>query len=1008
MRHLARLTLAATASLALGVTALAPAQADHTPLPGTVTLVGSLQSELGCAGDWLPECATTHLEPVEGSPGVFQATLEVPAGTYEYKAALNGSFDENYGAGGAAGGANIPLVAPGGPITFTYDHGTNLVSDDLPERVGGDQAAHWLRRGLLAWDLPDGQDTRTYRLFWARSGGLVIEDGEIAGGRSFRLRPDPDGLPAAVTDEFPHLASFDALRLPERARRLSERMLRGQVVVASYDAAGVLVDQTGVQVPGVLDQLYAGATQRSLGVTWRQGRPTLSVWAPTAKQVRLLVRTAGADRVRRLAMDRDADGVFSLRGSRSWRGASYRYAVTVYAPTVGEVVTNRVTDPYSVALTANSTRSLVVDLDAPGLVPDGWAGLVKPRVPKPEYTTIYELHVRDFSITDETVPARQRGTYRAFAQRDSDGMRHLRRLAAAGLTTVHLLPVNDIATIEERRDRQQGPACDLASFAPDSEEQQACVTAVAGQDGFNWGYDPLHYTTPEGSYATDPDGPARTREFRRMVAGLNGAGLQVVMDVVYNHTPASGQDAKSVLDRIVPGYYHRLSPTGAVETSTCCPNTATEHAMMEKLMVDSLVTWAREYKVDGFRFDLMGHQPKSAMRHVRRALDRLTVSDDGVDGRRIFLYGEGWNFGEVANDARFVQATQRNMAGTGIGTFNDRLRDAVRGGGPFDENPRVQGFASGLFTDPNGDPVNGTESEQLERLLLNQDQIKVGLTGNLRDYAFRDRTGARVTGAEVPYGDQPTGYNTDPQEAITYVEAHDNETLYDALAFKLPQDTSMADRTRMQLLALSTTALGQGVSFWHAGGEMLRSKSLDRNSYDSGDWFNVLDWSHRTNGFGRGLPPRPDNESKWEFMRPLLADPSLRPSPAQIRSAERRARDLLALRESTPLFHLGTGARVERKLRFPGGGPDQTPGVIVMEIDDSRRGVDPAIKTLVVVFNASDEPTTQTLPRTSGKSFVLHPVQAHGADPVVKEAAFDAASGGFTVPARTVAVFVRR
>ena len=1008
MRSIVRLTLVTAGCLVASSLVLNPAAADHTPLPETVTVVGSLQSELDCPGDWLPECEATQMQPVDGSPGVFEATFDVPAGSYEYKVAINRSFDENYGAGGAAGGANIPMVAPGGPVTFTYDHETHVISDDLPERVGGEQAAHWLRRGLLAWDLPDGQDGFTYRLHWARRGGLEIEDGDITGGRVFRLRLDGAGLPDAVADDVPHLASYDALRLPASTRPLVRRMLRGQVAVASYDAGGTLVAQTGVQVPEVLDQLYAGATDRNLGVTWSDDRPTLSVWAPTAKQVRLVVRTERGDRPRHVSMRRDRDGVFSVEGTRAWRGASYRYEVRVFAPTVGEVVTNRVTDPYSVALTANSTRSLVVDLDAARLLPTGWEELSKPRVPRVEYSTIYELHVRDFSITDRTVPRAKRGTYLAFAQRGSDGMRHLRRLARAGLTTVHLLPVNDIATIEERRARQATPDCDLASFPADSEEQQECVTAAAGDDGFNWGYDPLHYTAPEGSYATDPDGPARTRQFREMVAGLNRSGLRAVMDVVYNHTPAAGQDPKSVLDRIVPGYYHRLSATGAVETSTCCANTATEHAMMEKLMVDSVVTWARDYKVDGFRFDLMGHQPKSAMRKVRRALDRLTLADDGVHGRQIHLYGEGWNFGEVANDARFVQATQLNMAGTGIGTFNDRLRDAVRGGGPFDENPRVQGFASGLFTDPNGDPVNGTAQEQRDRLLLNQDQIKVGLTGNLRDYTFRDRNGDLVTGAEVPYNDQPTGYTADPQEAITYVEAHDNETLYDALAYKLPQDTSMRDRIRMQTLALSTTALGQGVSFWHAGGEMLRSKSLDRNSYDSGDWFNILDWTHRTNGFGRGLPPRADNESKWTFMRPLLADPSLRPSAAQIRTAERRARELLAIRESTPLFHLGTGPRVERKLRFPTGGADQTPGVIVMTIDDAGRGLDPAIETLVVVFNASDEPTTQALPSAAGKGFALHPVQADGADPVVQASSYAEGSGEFTVPARTVAVFVSR
>ena len=396
--------------------------------------------------------------------------------------------------------------------------------------------------------------------------------------------------------------------------------------------------------------------------------------------------------------------------------------------------------------------------------------------------------------------------------------------------------------------------------------------------------------------------------------------------------------------------------------------------MMEKLMIDSVLTWATDYKVDGFRFDLMGHQPKSSMIKIRRALDRLTLRRDGVDGRRIYLYGEGWNFGEVADNARFVQATQREMAGTGYGTFNDRLRDAVRGGGPFDENPHIQGFASGQFTDPNGDAVNGTAAEQRSALLLNQDRIRVGLTGNLKNYRFVDRTGATVTGADVDYNGQPTGYTLDPQESVTYVEAHDNETLFDALTYKLPVTTSMADRIRMQTLALSTTALGQGVSFWHAGGDLLRSKSLDRNSYDSSDWFNVLDFSYRVNGFGRGLPPRADNESKWPFMRPLLSNPALKPAPADIQTARWQADALLQIRQSTPLFHLGTEGLVQRKVSFPGGGPNQTPGVIVMRIDDTLgRDVDPRLRGLVVVFNASPQTTVQTVPTTEGARFRLHP-----------------------------------
>ncbi len=1002
------LTATALALLASGLTAR-EAAADHTPIPTTVALVGSLQSELGCPGDWQPECPDTRLQPVAGQDGVFEATFEVPAGDYAYKVALNNSWGENYGAGGAAGGADIALAAPGGPITFRYDHATHLITDSTPEDRLAEQGAHWLRRDIIAWNPAAGAEGAGYRLFWADEGGLAEEGGQLVGGSSAPLVP-AGGLPTDLRRQFPHLASYQALRVPARVRAELGTILTGQLAVASYTPTGELAAVTGVQIPGVLDDIYRGARQRTLGPTWSGGRPTVSLWAPTAKSVALLLTDPSGGSERRITMLRDRDGVWSVRGSRAWRNAAYRFEVTVFAPTTRKVERNTVTDPYSLGLTTNSQRSLLVDLADRALKPAGWDRLRKPTLASPERSTVYELHVRDFSISDQTVPAAHRGTYLAFTDRNSDGMRHLRGLARAGLNTVHLLPVNDIASIEEDRAQQQTPDCDLASFPPDSEQQQACVSAVAGRDGFNWGYDPLHYTAPEGSYATDPEGTARNAEFRAMVKGLNDAGQRVVMDVVYNHTPAAGQDPKSILDRVVPGYYQRLNPTtGQVETSTCCSNTATEHAMMEKLMIDSVLTWATAYKVDGFRFDLMGHQPKSSMIKLRRALDRLTLRRDGVDGKRIYLYGEGWNFGEVADNARFVQATQAEMAGTGYGTFNDRLRDAVRGGGPFDENPRIQGFASGAFTDPNGDPVNGTADEQRARLLLNSDQIKVGLTGNLKDYRFVDRTGATVTGAQVDYNGQPTGYTADPQEAVNYVEAHDNETLFDALVYKLPTGTAMSDRIRMQTLALSTTAFGQGVSFWHAGGDLLRSKSLDRNSYDSGDWFNLLDLSYQQNGFGRGLPPRPDNEAKWPIMRPLLADPSLKPTAADIATAKRQADALLQIRQSTQLFHLGDARLVQRKLSFPLGGPNQTPGVIVMRIDDTvGADTDRHLRGLVVVFNASPQAATQTVPATAGQRYQLHPVQRSGADPVVKAAGHDPRTGAFTVPARTAAVFVLR
>ena len=414
------------------------------------------------------------------------------------------------------------------------------------------------------------------------------------------------------------------------------------------------------------------------------------------------------------------------------------------------------------------------------------------------------------------------------------------------------------------------------------------MAKTAAKDAYNWGYDPHHYTVPEGSYATDPDGTARTVEFRQMVRRLNAAGLRVVMDVVYNHTAASGQADTSVLDRIVPGYYQRLLADGSVATSTCCANTAPENAMMGKLVVDSIVTWAKEYKVDGFRFDLMGHHPKANILAVRKALDALTVAKDGVDGKKIILYGEGWNFGEVADDARFVQATQKNMAGTGIATFSDRARDAVRGGSPFDADPGVQGFASGLYTDPNSSTANGTAAEQKARLLHYQDLIKVGLTGNLAAYTFTDSDGRTVKGADVDYNGAPAGYADAPGDALAYADAHDNESLYDALTYKLPAATAAADRARMQVLALATAALSQGPALSQAGTDLLRSKSLDRNSFDSGDWFNAIHWDCRDgNGFGRGLPAGRRQQGQVA-LRQAPADLGARRGCAEIEGDVRR------------------------------------------------------------------------------------------------------------------------
>lgn len=890
-------------------------------------------------------------------------------------------------------------IASGNPTLYTYPVEPSLIDATR---------AHWITADTIAWDLA-GDDASLsatkFALHYAAQGGIKGDDGKIAGAEGqMELTYDPAGLSATAKERFPHLAAYKALRLAKADTAKARSLLQGQIVVSGERTGASFA--TGVQIPGVLDELFA--YEGALGVSWTNGAPTVRAWAPTARNVTLHLFADGDPTTSAEVIPMsDSNGVWSVLGKADWKGKYYKYEVEVYAPSTGKVEKNLVTDPYAVALATNSTRNQIVDLSAQELLPQGWSALQKPPMNGPEDVSLYELHVRDFSISDPTVSEVNRGTFMAFTEGSSNGMKHLAALATAGLTHVHLLPVFDITTITEVRTEQKTPP-DLSGFAPDGTEQQAEIAKIKDQDGFNWGYDPFHFTVPEGSYATNPEGAARTLEFRKMVQSLNQSGLRVVMDVVYNHTTFSGQNERSVLDRIVPGYYHRLNASGGVETSTCCQNTATEHRMMGKLMVDSLAIWARDYKVDGFRFDLMGHHMKSNMLKIRTSLDALTPALDGVDGKQIFLYGEGWDFGEVEKNKRGVNASQTNMAGTGIATFNDRMRDAARGGGPFDAGEKLQnqGFLSGLYLEPNA-LDQGTAEEQKARLLLAMDQIRVSLTGNLADYAFEDRTGKIVKGSEVDYNGAPAGYTAAPQEAITYMEAHDNQTLFDILQYKLPSATTMADRVRMQNLGASLTTLGQGVPFIHAGMEMLRSKSMDRDSYNSGDWFNRLDFSYTTNNWGVGLPPAEANEPNWPLIKPLLADVTRKPVQSDILRAVDQMREFLQIRRSSPLFRLRTAADVQARVAFYNTGVSQTPGLIVMEVSDMVTGapdLDPALGGVVVLFNASPSPVTYKNAKFAGSVLALHPVLLASTDNVVKQATFLA--GEFTIPARTTAVFV--
>jgi pullulanase len=865
--------------------------------------------------------------------------------------------------------------------------------------------AHWLSRTVLAWPGVPAAGA-SYKLFYATNGGLAATPDAAAGlagaGGSFKLSLAP--LTEAIRQKYPHLAGATGLQLASADAARIAQLASSQFAIAQYDASGKLVQATSLQSAGMLDDVFAAkAAQQELGVSFNVvGMPTFRVWAPTAKTVSLnMYASADATTPTTVAMTRDAaSGVWSYssnqfrQSNRIW----YTYTVQVLSRWANNtVVTNTVTDPYSLSLNANSTRSFAAELDSPALKPSGWEGVRLPKLDAPTDIALYELHIRDFSATDQSVPAAHRGKYLAFTDGQSNGMRHLKSLAKAGMTHVHLLPSFDFASVNETGCTT--PA--IPNGAPDSSAQQAAVAQVADSDCFNWGYDPVHYNAPEGSYASSAnDGAARIVEFRSMVQALHNAGLRVTMDVVYNHTSQSQQGPLSVLDRIVPTYYYRLGPNGNILNDSCCADTAQENVMMGKLMIDSVSLWAKHYKIDSFRFDIMGFTPLDLLK-------RLQTSVNQAAGRDVYLYGEAWNFGNVANDARFVQARQANMAGTGIGSFNDRMRDAVRGGGCCDSGSALvsqQGFINGAWFDP-----NGQSSQSRDDALRLADMVRVALSGTLKDYRFTDRFGALRSNAQIDYFGQPAGFAANPSEVINYVEAHDNQTLFDIDAFRLPQSASLADRVRVQSLGAAIVLLSQGVPFIHAGQEILRSKSLDRDSYNAGDWFNRLDYSYATNNFGVGLPMASVNQDNWGLMAPILANPLIKPDTRAILSAKGVFEDLLAIRQDSTLFRLRSAQDVIERLKFHNVGPDQVPGAIVMEIDgdDPGKYKDAQYRGVVVVFNVDKVAKTIAVPALKGRRLELHPIQRKGSDEVVKTAGFNSAGGSFSIPARTAAVFVQ-
>jgi len=877
---------------------------------------------------------------------------------------------------------------------------------------------------------------RDFSAHWLTADTLLINQAFDSADAIYLFRPSqpenkvklqPLNSPQWLSEKFPLLANFTAYQV-DLSLNTIKTWLKADLAVGRLSANNTLIDSTFVQIANVLDDIYTNSSNDAnelsgFGAAITTDGVTFKLWAPTAKTVNLQLFDLddSAKNIGTVAMKEDtATGVWYGKEDLDLIGKYYRYQITVYHPRSKKYETFTTTDPYSLNLSTNSKYSHIIDLSSPENMPENWHQQLDIKVAAPEDNIFYETHIRDFSAHDTTLSNKNsRGKYLAFSEKNSDGINHLKALKSAGINSIHLLPAFDMATINEdtatvldindpleklcrqvtelkvcqQKKLQQLSIQDVLEKLPANDDsRQTVVSTMRGLDNYNWGYDPFHYTVPEGSYATNTSGNTRIIEFRQMVQSLHNLGFRVIMDVVYNHTHQAGLSPTAVLDKIVPNYYHRLDPiTGAIAQSTCCDNTATERNMMEKLMSDSLVVWARDYKIDGFRFDLMAHQPKAAMLRARQAVQAVDADS--------YFYGEGWNFGEVANNQRFVQASQLELAGTEIGTFTDRLRDAVRGGAfsaSGQDIRKSQGIGNGLATIP-----NELQTADLSQYFLMTDQLRIGLTGNLANFPLENHQGKLVLGKEVPYGDQPAGYALDPADTINYVSKHDNQTLWDNNQYRIAYNVNTKDRVRMQLQSLAYVLFAQGIPFIHMGSEFLRSKSFLRDSYDYGDWFNKVDFSKKNNNYNVGLPPADKDQQNWSMIRELLVKNQGRDhvTVKDIQFSSAIFLELVKIRMSSPLFRLQDSDDIIKRVKFHNTGTEQKKGLIVMTIQGDQQS-----PSIIVAFNATAK--TQEFPFTKANQYQLHPVLLNSVDPIVRTSTTK--QGLLSIPALSTAVFIEK
>lgn len=499
-----------------------------------------------------------------------------------------------------------------------------------------------------------------------------------------------------------------------------------------------------------------------------------TLWAPTADEVRLMLYESGegGHAYETLPMEADKEGLWKIKVDRELKGNFYTFNVKIGDKWLGETpgINAR-------AVGVNGQRGAIIDLADTN--PEGWAEDKRPELKSVADAIIYEMHHRDFSISP-TAGIEHKGKFIALTETDthnpqgaSTGIDHLKEL---GVTHVHILPSYDYASIDETR---------------------------LNENKYNWGYDPLNYNVPEGSYSTDPYTPAtRIREFKQMVQALHKAGIRVVLDVVYNHT---FNTSDSNFERTVPGYFYRQRPDGSFADASACGNeTASERPMMRKYMIESVLYWIREYHIDGFRFDLMGIHDIETMNAIRQAAQEVLPT--------VLIYGEGWaaSAPQLPTEELAMKANTHRMPG--IAAFSDELRDALRG--PFNDDTK------GAF-------LAGIPGEE--------ESIKFGIAGAIQH--------PQVNYDSVNYTTQP--WAAQPTQMISYVSCHDDMCLVDRLRTSIPNLAPDA-LTRLDKLAQTAVFTSQGIPFIQAGEEVMRDKKGVHNSFNSPDSINAIDWSRKT------------------------------------------------------------------------------------------------------------------------------------------------------------------